>query len=481
MSSHTRRKFFRDAGILAGGAALASMPGRRLLAQDPNENCAPPGTQPTPTPFTPSNNLPMRTRQSAFALSTTDQAKLVAAYAALRALPPDDPRGWLPQAHVHCWYCSGSQNYPSNVEIHGSWTFMPWHRCYLYFHERILATLIGDDTFALPYWAWEVTTNPTFPPLYAVNPSSLYDPVRAATPSTTPTITQMFAANGVDVQARLQETSKTLFLGNAGSGGNIEFGPHGDVHLWTADPSLNIEDSNPDMGILQTAARDPVFFAHHGNIDRLWWSWNKEGNANYTDSSWLDISWTFYDENKNWISISVADVLDAENNLHYTYDKSAVDSSSSKVFLSAAATMATVKQGPDPTTTQIAVPAAAQAQIAEVAPRRTFILHIDGVDVPPDKAAMVRVFVNMPTATPKTLAAQTPNFVGTFTIVPSVVKGNTAHNHKKRNIVFDVSRQLATVLKGQKNISVTLVPVSRLNQRHENIQLTYDKVYITIE
>ena len=27
-------------------------------------------------------------------------------------------------------------------------------RFYLYFHERILGKLIGDDTFALPFWNW---------------------------------------------------------------------------------------------------------------------------------------------------------------------------------------------------------------------------------------------------------------------------------------------------------------------------------------
>lgn len=478
-TDESRRSFLLQAGLVAGGAALAALPAARMAAQNPNENCAPPGTQPTPTPFTPDNSLPLRVRKSAFALTKAEQDRLVAAYTALRALPDDDPRGWLPQAHVHCWYCSGSQNFPSNVEIHGSWTFMPWHRCYLYFHERILASLIGDDTFALPYWEWEVTSNPTFPPIYAVIGSSLYDKMRKATPATTPDITQMFAYNGINVQKRLREKSKSLFLGNSSSGGNIEFGPHGDVHLWTTDPSLDVSQSEPDMGILQTAARDPVFFAHHGNIDRLWWSWNGEGNENYDDSGWLSTSWTFYDQNKNWISMSINDVLEMEQNLHYTYDKSAVQSPSSRVFLSSSNTAA-VKQGPEPTTTQIPVPETAQAAIAETVPTKTYILHIDGVDVPPHKAAMVRVFVNLPEASPAT-PASSPNFVGTFTIVPSVLDGRTAHQHKKRNILLDLTPQIGSILRGQSTISVTLVPVSRLTQRHENIELTYERVYITVE
>ena len=33
------------------------------------------------------------------------------------------------------------QTINATVEIHGSWRFLPWHRMYLYFHERILAHL----------------------------------------------------------------------------------------------------------------------------------------------------------------------------------------------------------------------------------------------------------------------------------------------------------------------------------------------------
>ena len=45
----------------------------------------------------------------------------------------------------------------------------------LYFHERILATLIKDDTFALPFWNWDAASGYTIPPLYVDAQSSLYD------------------------------------------------------------------------------------------------------------------------------------------------------------------------------------------------------------------------------------------------------------------------------------------------------------------
>ena len=32
------------------------------------------------------------------------------------------------------------------TQIHGSYSFFPWHRAYLYFHEKILGALLKDKT-----------------------------------------------------------------------------------------------------------------------------------------------------------------------------------------------------------------------------------------------------------------------------------------------------------------------------------------------
>src|SRR5205823_10832196 len=94
---------------------------------------------------------PIRPRRPASTLTSTDVQKLRDAYKAMRALDasdPADPRGFLQQANVHCRNCS------QIVQVHFSWQFFPWHRAYLYFHERILGNLINDTEFRLPYWDW---------------------------------------------------------------------------------------------------------------------------------------------------------------------------------------------------------------------------------------------------------------------------------------------------------------------------------------
>jgi hypothetical protein len=49
-------------------------------------------------------------------------------------------------------------------------------------------------------------------------------------------------------------------------------------------PSEEFEGLMADPGL---AGLDPVFFLHHGNIDRMWAAWNKYGNQNTSNPDWL--------------------------------------------------------------------------------------------------------------------------------------------------------------------------------------------------
>jgi tyrosinase len=86
---------------------------------------------------------------------------------------------------------------------------------------------------------------------------------------------------------------------------------HGNVHGDTGD------DHN--MGAVPWAARDPIFWLHHGNIDRLWASWNQAGGLN-PSGSWLDQQFTFADENGTRVLAKVVDFKDI-GPLQYRYDR----------------------------------------------------------------------------------------------------------------------------------------------------------------
>src|SRR5271166_4048229 len=193
--SKSRRGFLRQSGLMAGGLAglaLASSGGAaHTQAPDPVPDCSPiPPPPAMPVIFTRDTSIPIRTRLSAFELPDDNLGKLRLAYKRLRALTdssPNDPRGWFRQANVHCWYCGGEGSGTGvGPEVHGSWRFLPWHRMYLYFHERILGELVGDKTLTLPFWDWDAPGHDRLPPIYADpgtrdDPNPLFDQNRGAT------------------------------------------------------------------------------------------------------------------------------------------------------------------------------------------------------------------------------------------------------------------------------------------------------------
>ncbi|TVU14857.1 hypothetical protein EJB05_38353, partial [Eragrostis curvula] len=197
----------RDVLLGLGGAAAASLatsyrgdgalaqpiqapdlrdchPPANLPATAPDINCCPtygPGTEIVDF-RPPSGYSPLRVRPAAHLVDREYLAKYEKAVALMKRLPDDDPRSFAQQWRVHCAYCDAAYDqvgFPNlELQIHNCWLFFPWHRFYCYFHERILGKLIGDDTFALPFWNWDAPAGMTFPSIYANRNSPLYDPRR---------------------------------------------------------------------------------------------------------------------------------------------------------------------------------------------------------------------------------------------------------------------------------------------------------------
>lgn len=71
--------------------------------------------------------------------------------------------------------------------------------------------------------------------------------------------------------------------------GDLENNPHNLVHSYVGGFQGN--DQNNEQGLMGDplmAGLDPIFYLHHGEIDRLWAIWNVTlGNSNPTDSNWL--------------------------------------------------------------------------------------------------------------------------------------------------------------------------------------------------
>ncbi|KAJ7946949.1 Polyphenol oxidase [Quillaja saponaria] len=302
-------------------------------------NCCPPPNSKKILDFSlPASNSLLRVRPAAHLVDDEYVRKYSKAIELMKALHDDDPRSFLQQANVHCAYCEGSykqDNYDNlQLQIHSSWLFFPWHRYYLYFYDKILASLIKDPTFALPFWNWDSPPGMQMPRIFLNEKSSLYNVYRNAkhqSPNvlidldysgTDLDITneQHISKNLIIMYRQMVSNAKTakLFFGqpyragdeeNPGAG-SIENLPHNNVHEWSGDPT---QPNNEDMGNFNSAARDPMFFSHHSNIDRMWTIWETLPGKNrklYTDPDWLNASFLFYDENAQLVRVKIKDSLD---------------------------------------------------------------------------------------------------------------------------------------------------------------------------
>ncbi|XP_021830804.1 polyphenol oxidase I, chloroplastic-like [Prunus avium] len=307
-------------------------------------DCCPPITK-TIIDFKLPDRGPLRIRRAAQDLEKDPVylAKYKKAIALMRALPDDDPRSMAQQAMVHCSYCDGG--YPQagsdlEIQVHFCWLFYPFHRWYLYFYEKIMGELIGDPTFALPFWNWDAPAGMYIPKIFTDPTSSLYDQYRnsAHQPPKLLDLNYGGTDDDVDDATRVKEnlttmyqqmvskaSSHRLFYGEPYSAGddpspgagNIESIPHNNIHLWTGDPN---QTNGEDMGAFYSAGRDPLFYSHHSNVDRMW-SIYKDllGGTDIDKTDWLDTEFLFYDEKKNLVRVKVRDSLDTRK-LGYVYD-----------------------------------------------------------------------------------------------------------------------------------------------------------------
>ncbi|KAH7276702.1 hypothetical protein KP509_39G018300 [Ceratopteris richardii] len=284
----------------------------------------------------------LRIRRAAHTLDAEYAEKLDRAYGLMKALPSEDPRSFTQQANIHCAYCSSAYqmgNSTMPLQVHASWLFFSFHRWYLYFHERILASLLGDDTFALPFWNYDHPDGMTIPHPYMAYPN-LTDTLRE--PSHLPpakimldyyymnasirTAEEQVAANLAIIYRMVVSGAPTQyrFFGQpyrkddpAEPGyGTMETMPHNSVHGWTGDQN---EVGKKDMGTLYAAGRDPVFYAHHASLDRFWDVWKSLGNDDIDDPDYLNSEFVFYNENAELIKVKVKDSLDSAK-LGYVYE-----------------------------------------------------------------------------------------------------------------------------------------------------------------
>ncbi len=183
---------------------------------------------------------------------------------------------------------------------HGNWFFLPWHRVYLHHFERTIAEISGKADFALPYWDWDGVDRNRMPPA-TLEKTSLFWQKRA--PLAADDKGKLDPNNvGIPAMSRIMAANNFIAFGSGrakdirgpASQGLLEAMPHNSTHVW-------VGGNTGDMASFMSP-RDPIFWMHHANVDRIWTSWMRiQQAANKpiippntalikTKKAWLDFS-----------------------------------------------------------------------------------------------------------------------------------------------------------------------------------------------
>jgi len=202
----------------------------------------------------------VRVRKNANNLTTGERDRLVAAFAKL------NNQGAGRFADFRDMHTN-----VSSPQAHGAPGFLPWHRAYLLDLERELQNI--DPSVALPYWRFDQAA----PNIFTLDYFGVSNAVGTVQFSASNPL-QFWITDGVPGINRrpffptasappgLLTEAQTLALGAAFQQfRSLEGNPHGSAHV----------SFGGFISSIPTAARDPLFFLLHCNVDRLWAKWQR--------------------------------------------------------------------------------------------------------------------------------------------------------------------------------------------------------------
>lgn len=234
---------------------------------------------------------------------------LAGAVTTMKSIQPRHPRSWQWQHYTH-FVAASTTKEDEIIRLWGSPTanrrsalaeetwntcqphggqnanfFLPWHRMYVYFFEDIVREVSGRPDFTLPYWNYTSSD----PALRGVVPEafrlpddpvfgSLYRPDRNALANDGQPIHGDQPGDAMDISGAMATPNYMTSGVEQGFCRALDSGIHGNIHV--------LVGTAENMGRVPYAARDPLFWVHHANIDRMWASWNHNGGINPRDNWW---------------------------------------------------------------------------------------------------------------------------------------------------------------------------------------------------
>lgn len=212
-----------------------------------------------------SKRVTVRIRKDAQMLSSAERDRFLAALGTLNGGGAGRFRDFR-DMHVNA----------ATQEEHGNVGFLAWHRAYLLDLERELQAI--DPSVALPYWRFDRPAPNVFTQVFMGVPNAsgrlqfnAGHPLNTWRTDGALGITRVpLFSTGATPPGLLTETQTIALGGPAPNSAYADFdvmegNPHGSAHV----------SFNGFISSIGTAARDPLFFMLHANVDRLWakWQW----------------------------------------------------------------------------------------------------------------------------------------------------------------------------------------------------------------
>jgi tyrosinase len=207
----------------------------------------------------------VRVRKNAQTLTPAERDRLVAAFGTLNGGGAGRFRDFR-DMHVG----------EASAEAHGNVGFLPWHRAYLLDLERELQAI--DPSVTLPYWRFDQAAPNVFTREFMGLPNAVGrveftsgHPFNTWRTDGALGITRLPGFPPGSAPGGLRTELETIALGGPAPSAtyanfdSMEGNPHGSAHVRFGG----------FISSVPSAARDPLFFLLHCNVDRLWakWQW----------------------------------------------------------------------------------------------------------------------------------------------------------------------------------------------------------------
>ena len=144
--------------------------------------------------------------------------------------------------------------------------FLPWHRAYLIVLERALRRI--DASLSIPYWDWNVDAGRLkgFGNFMGLSFGRTLRTLPSEIPATD---SENWFTSEEEIESLTSHSDSYDDFTRS-----LEDGPHNDGHNWIGG----------DMASMKSP-RDPAFWFHHAQVDRIWSIWQKNNQGKMANLS----------------------------------------------------------------------------------------------------------------------------------------------------------------------------------------------------